>query len=148
MGGLNGYRLPASRLTVMPSQSCFAQSCFHSHAFLSHALRAVLCSWYSSPAVVCTLLAGFTVAGPARPVGEAVKGMTHVALKCVDFSLHSGTHPRLGVVDHISVHPLRGASLADAADFVRSVGHQLASVEQSESPVGSLLPTTASRSKL
>jgi len=73
------------------------------------------------------------VAGPARPLGEAVKGMTHVALKTVDFSLHWGTHPRLGVVDHISVHPLRGASLAEAAEFARSVGRQLASTEESES---------------
>ncbi|CAL0323658.1 unnamed protein product [Lupinus luteus] len=58
---------------------------------------------------------------PAEPSSEpchltsAVLAMVKVAFETIDFELHSGTHPRLGVVDHICFHPLADASLDHAA---------------------------------
>ncbi len=50
------------------------------------------------------------------------------ALECLDLRRHAATHPRLGVADHISCHPLSGAaSLEDAAALARSIAQQLSS---------------------
>lgn len=65
----------------------------------------------------------------AAPLKNAVFSMVKVALEVINLELHSGTHPRLGVVDHICFHPLAQASLDQAAGLAKSVaadiGHKL-----------------------
>lgn len=52
---------------------------------------------------------------------SAVFAMVKVAFEAIDFSLHSGSHPRLGVVDHICFHPLAKASLDQVTEIARSL---------------------------
>lgn len=65
----------------------------------------------------------------AAPLANAVFSMVKKAFEEINLDLHSGTHPRLGVVDHICFHPLAQASLDQAAGLARSVavdiGHKL-----------------------
>lgn len=49
--------------------------------------------------------------------------LARAALAAIDLRLHSASHPRLGVVDHISCHPLgTGAALSTAAEAARLIG--------------------------
>lgn len=52
---------------------------------------------------------------------SAVVTMVKAAFSAIDFDSHCGSHPRLGVVDHICFHPLALASLDDAAIIARSL---------------------------
>ncbi|KAJ6797078.1 Uncharacterized protein M6B38_110075 [Iris pallida] len=65
----------------------------------------------------------------ACPLKKAVYSMVDAAFGAIDLELHSGSHPRLGVVDHICFHPLVHASLDQTAGIARSVaaeiGHKL-----------------------
>ncbi|XP_015936243.1 uncharacterized protein LOC107462150 isoform X1 [Arachis duranensis] len=60
----------------------------------------------------------------------AVLAMVKAAFDAIDFGLHSGTHPRLGVVDHICFHPLAGASLDQAATAARALATKTGSTLQ------------------
>ncbi|XP_072078841.1 uncharacterized protein [Arachis hypogaea] len=62
----------------------------------------------------------------------AVFAMVKAAFDAIDFGLHSGTHPRLGVVDHICFHPLVGASLDQAATAARSLATKTGSTLQEQ----------------
>ena len=53
---------------------------------------------------------------------NAVARMAGAAISALDLQEHEGSHPRLGVVDHISCHPLGSASLSMAAETARSLG--------------------------
>lgn len=55
------------------------------------------------------------------PLRIAVFSMVRAALESIDLELHSGSHPRLGVVDHICFHPLLSASLDQAATVAKSL---------------------------
>lgn len=44
------------------------------------------------------------------PLKSAVFEMVKAAFETIDLGLHSGSHPRLGVVDHICFHPLAGTT--------------------------------------
>ncbi|KAM0952300.1 putative 5-formyltetrahydrofolate cyclo-ligase, Glutamate formimidoyltransferase [Dioscorea sansibarensis] len=82
---------------------------------------------------------GYTIVSPfnptsssldsSSPLKKAVFSMVKAALEAIDLELHSGTHPRVGVVDHICFHPLAQASLDLAAGLAKSVaadiGHNL-----------------------
>ena len=63
------------------------------------------------------------------PLRIAVLSMVKAALESIDLESHSGSHPRLGVVDHICFHPLLSASLDQAASVAKSlaadIGHSL-----------------------
>ncbi|XP_068668137.1 formiminotransferase cyclodeaminase-like protein [Aristolochia californica] len=63
------------------------------------------------------------------PLPKAVFTMVKAALEATNLELHCGTHPRLGVVDHICFHPLAQASLEQVAGLATSVasdiGHKL-----------------------
>ena len=51
---------------------------------------------------------GFTLVGSSvDAVAQGAAALSHKALSCIDLREHDATHPRLGVVDHISCHPLR-----------------------------------------
>ncbi|XP_058087940.1 uncharacterized protein LOC131234919 [Magnolia sinica] len=69
-----------------------------------------------------TLVSHFTT-DPSNPspLRNAVFSMVEAALDAIDLELHSGTHPRIGVVDHICFHPLSQASLDQAAHLANSV---------------------------
>ncbi|KAL9233760.1 hypothetical protein vseg_008715 [Gypsophila vaccaria] len=63
-------------------------------------------------------------------INDAALAMVTSALKTIDFDAHCGSHPRLGVVDHICFHPLANASLEQTARVARSlasdIGNRLA----------------------
>lgn len=58
---------------------------------------------------------------------SAVFAMVKAAFDTIDFEMHCGSHPRLGIVDHICFHPLADASLEQAAETARSVARHLGS---------------------
>ncbi|MCI48403.1 formimidoyltransferase-cyclodeaminase-like, partial [Trifolium medium] len=58
---------------------------------------------------------------------NAVLAMVKAAFDTIDFEVHSGTHPRLGVVDHICFHPLVDASLGQAARTARCLATHMGS---------------------
>ncbi|KAJ4981259.1 hypothetical protein NE237_032096 [Protea cynaroides] len=51
----------------------------------------------------------------------SVFSMVKAAFEAVDLELHSGSHPRLGVVDHICFHPLAQTSLDQVAQLAKAV---------------------------
>ncbi|KAM7277005.1 hypothetical protein ACFE04_018871 [Oxalis oulophora] len=55
------------------------------------------------------------------PLKGAVFSMVKAAIDTIDLELHSGSHPRLGVVDHICFHPLADSSLQQAAGIAKSL---------------------------
>lgn len=61
------------------------------------------------------------------PLKGAVFAIVKAALETIDFELHSGTHPRLGVVDHICFHPLGHTTLDQAAAIAKSLAADIGS---------------------
>ncbi|XP_030546288.1 formimidoyltransferase-cyclodeaminase-like [Rhodamnia argentea] len=55
------------------------------------------------------------------PLQQTVMAMAEAAFEAINLELHSGAHPRLGVVDDIVFHPLARASLDEAAWLAKSV---------------------------
>ncbi|KAJ1698454.1 hypothetical protein LUZ63_006966 [Rhynchospora breviuscula] len=55
------------------------------------------------------------------PLQNAVIDMVKTALDMIDLRLHEGTHPRLGVVDHILFHPLGASTLDKTAELCKSI---------------------------
>ncbi|CAM8949812.1 unnamed protein product [Rhodiola kirilowii] len=53
------------------------------------------------------------------PLRGAVFEMVRAAFDNIDFQSHCGSHPRLGVVDHICFHPLVLASMDDIAGLAQ-----------------------------
>lgn len=49
---------------------------------------------------------GFTIGGSPKGVQRAAIAASRHALGAIDLRLHKPNHPRLGVVDHVSVHPV------------------------------------------
>ncbi|KAI0488015.1 hypothetical protein KFK09_027838 [Dendrobium nobile] len=62
-------------------------------------------------------------------LAKAAVSMVEAALKSIDLGSHSGTHPRLGVVDHICFHPLAESTLDQSAGLAKivaeAIGHRL-----------------------
>ncbi|KAI3874987.1 hypothetical protein MKW98_019560, partial [Papaver atlanticum] len=58
---------------------------------------------------------------------KAVAAMVKPAIDSIDLDLHFGTHPRLGVVDHICFHPLAQTSLEETVWLAKSVAPWLQS---------------------
>ncbi|XP_078432884.1 folic acid binding / transferase [Wolffia australiana] len=57
----------------------------------------------------------------SNPLKNAVFDMVKEALRTIDLQVQRGSHPRLGVVDHICFHPLSLASLNQVASVAKSV---------------------------
>ncbi|KAG6385129.1 hypothetical protein SASPL_153957 [Salvia splendens] len=57
----------------------------------------------------------------SSPLKNAVFEMVKAAFEAIDLGLHCGSHPRLGVVDHICFHPLNGSSLDCVAGTAKSL---------------------------
>ncbi|CAM9610451.1 unnamed protein product, partial [Laminaria digitata] len=50
---------------------------------------------------------GFTIGGKCpHSVAKASLEISRRALLAIDLRMHEASHPRIGVVDHVSVHPL------------------------------------------
>ncbi|KAM0059991.1 putative 5-formyltetrahydrofolate cyclo-ligase, Glutamate formimidoyltransferase [Helianthus debilis subsp. tardiflorus] len=60
----------------------------------------------------------------------AVFSMVKAAYESIDFDLHSGSHPRLGVVDHICFHPLASTSLDQVAITAKALAKDVGSILQ------------------
>lgn len=61
------------------------------------------------------------------PLHQTIVAIVEAAYGAVNLELHSGAHPRLGVVDDIVVHPLAQASLDEAAWLAKSVAADIGS---------------------
>ncbi|KAG9149829.1 hypothetical protein Leryth_025401 [Lithospermum erythrorhizon] len=64
------------------------------------------------------------------PLKNAVFEMVKAAFDTINLELHCGTHPRLGVIDHICFHPLAGACLEDVAGCAKSLAAHVGSTLQ------------------
>ncbi|KAL0320333.1 UNVERIFIED_CONTAM: hypothetical protein Sradi_5294800 [Sesamum radiatum] len=63
----------------------------------------------------------------ACPLKNAVLEMVKTAFQAIDLQMHCGSHPRLGVVDHICFHPLAGVSLDHVAGTAKSLAADVGS---------------------
>ncbi|KAL5793859.1 hypothetical protein ACOSP7_002453 [Xanthoceras sorbifolium] len=61
------------------------------------------------------------------PLKSTVFSMVKAAFENIDLEMHSGSHPRLGVVDHICFHPLSRASLDQVAGIAKSFAAEVGS---------------------
>lgn len=68
-----------------------------------------------------TLVSEIGPAPDSSPLRNAVFEMVKAAFEAIDLGLHCGSHPRLGVVDHICFHPLNGSSLDCVAGTAKSL---------------------------
>jgi glutamate formiminotransferase len=57
----------------------------------------------------------------------AVTEAVEAALESLDLRQHCGSHPRLGAVDHISLHPLGGVALQEVAPIARAIAQAIGS---------------------
>jgi glutamate formiminotransferase len=82
-------------------------------AVLTSASEAAVCLW------LCCRPAHLQLAATVHAVA------TH-ALEAIDLTAHAAQHPRLGVLDHVSIHPIGpDATLPFAAQAAAAVGQQL-----------------------
>lgn len=58
---------------------------------------------------------------------KVVFGMVKAAFEAIDLECHRGSHPRLGVVDHICFHPLGSTSLEQVAGVAKSLAVDIGS---------------------
>ncbi|KAJ3674911.1 hypothetical protein LUZ60_005527 [Juncus effusus] len=59
------------------------------------------------------------------PLKDSVFDMVKIAFETLNLESHVGSHPRLGVVDHICFHPLKDSSLDQVADLAKLVAAQI-----------------------
>lgn len=60
------------------------------------------------------------------PLQRTLQSMVEAAYEAINLELHSGAHPRLGVVDDIVFHPLAQASLEEASWFAKKEAADIA----------------------
>lgn len=78
---------------------------------------------------------GYTLVSELAPIPSlepchlkgAVFAMMKAAFETIDFDMHCGTHPRLGIVDHICFLPLADASLDQTAKTARVLARDVGS---------------------
>nr|POE92114.1 glutamate formimidoyltransferase [Quercus suber] len=80
-------------------------------------------TWYTLVSYVVQDITGRAIYSPLQ---QAVLAMVEAAFGAINLELHSGTYPRLGVVDEILFHPLARASLDDAAWLAKAVAADIA----------------------
>ncbi|CAN1844290.1 Glutamate formimidoyltransferase [Linum perenne] len=64
------------------------------------------------------------------PLRQTVLAMAEAAYGAISLDQHSGTHPRLGVVDEIVFHPLARASMDEAACLSKALAADFAALFQ------------------
>jgi glutamate formiminotransferase len=67
----------------------------------------------------------FTLAGPARPVSEALERLVAAAVREIDMDAHAGEHPRIGAVDVIPFVPLGDTTMPEAVSLARAFGARI-----------------------
>jgi len=68
----------------------------------------------------------FTLGGAPEPVLQVALQVIDEALSSLDMRTHGdATHPRLGVVDHVSLHPLGNTSMDAARDTAMQIGRRV-----------------------
>ncbi|XP_062073521.1 uncharacterized protein LOC133777797 [Humulus lupulus] len=75
--------------------------------------------------VVSYLVLDCTGNAVCSPLQQTVVAMAEAAYNAISLESHSGTHPRLGVVDDIMFHPLARASLNHAAWLAKAVARDI-----------------------
>ncbi len=68
------------------------------------------------------------------PLRSAVLAMVKAAFDTINLELHCGSHPRLGVVDHICFHPLAHTLLDQVAEIAKSSAADIGSSLQGLCP--------------
>lgn len=82
---------------------------------------------------------GFTIGGSCPvSVAKASLDICRRALRVIDLQMHEASHPRIGVVDHVSVHPL-GPQQDETRLIAREVGMVIAKALGEEEGVPVLL---------
>lgn len=76
-----------------------------------------------------TLVSELGHSGPCH-LANSVLAMVKAAFDSIDFEVHVGTDPWLGVMDHICFHPLLDASLDHAANAARCLATDMGSTLQ------------------
>ncbi len=66
-----------------------------------------------------------TLAGPPEAVVEAAFQGIAAARDLIDMRQHTGTHPRMGATDVCPLVPIRGITLAEAAEWARRLGERV-----------------------
>ncbi|OMO96383.1 hypothetical protein CCACVL1_04979 [Corchorus capsularis] len=64
------------------------------------------------------------------PLQRTVLTMAEAAYGAINLELHSGAHPRLGVVDDIVIHPLARSSLDEAAWLAKALAADIGNISQ------------------
>ncbi|XP_006650273.1 formimidoyltransferase-cyclodeaminase-like isoform X2 [Oryza brachyantha] len=59
------------------------------------------------------------------PMRRVLLEMTETAFSTINLEMHTGTHPRIGVVDDMSFHPLNQATMEDAAQLAKMVASDI-----------------------
>lgn len=73
---------------------------------------------------------GFTIGGRCPySVAEASLEVSRRALRAIDLRKHEASHPRIGVVDHVSVHPLGEGAQQGAQETGMAIARALAEEE-------------------
>jgi glutamate formiminotransferase len=68
---------------------------------------------------------GVSLLRSALPLHRAVVGMVGAALSEIDMEQHVGSHPRLGVVDHMCFHPIGSATVASVASLALASAQEI-----------------------
>lgn len=76
---------------------------------------------------------GSSAAGEATvvvhsPIRKVLLAMMEAAFSSIDLESQSGAHPRMGVVDDLSFHPVGQATIEDAASLARQVASDIACI--------------------
>ncbi|AQK64367.1 uncharacterized LOC100191169 [Zea mays] len=75
---------------------------------------------------------GSSAAGEATvvhsPIRKVLLAMIEAAFSSIDLESQSGAHPRIGVVDDLSFHPVGQATIEDAASLARQVASDIACI--------------------
>ncbi|KAK5838322.1 hypothetical protein PVK06_007051 [Gossypium arboreum] len=74
--------------------------------------------WTGKLLDISALSTGFAIYSPLQ---QTILAMSEVAYETINLKQHSGTYPRLSVVDDIVLHPLARASLDEAAWLTKAV---------------------------
>lgn len=67
----------------------------------------------------------FCIGGLDEDVRGAIVAVAQSAVARLDFRRHSGSHPALGVVDHVSVNPVLDTTLEEAGSLARNIASGL-----------------------
>lgn len=67
----------------------------------------------------------YCIGGTASEVRAGVLSVVRAAVGRLDMRQHSGTHPMIGVVDHVSVNPVGSTAMSEAGAVARSVAEDL-----------------------